>query len=106
MQLLFTAARWETILLVAAFGIITLWRLLQDGSFAGLLRSSDGTFSPGRAQLLVLTVITAVQYLITVLQNPSHLAPIPQNLVTALGGSQGLYLGAKAWSMIGPGRNK
>lgn len=51
-QLLVTVARWETILLVAAFGIVALWRLLQDGSFVGLLRSNDGTFSPGRPRCL------------------------------------------------------
>jgi len=73
MQSLLNAARWELIVFVVAFGVVTLWRLLQDGSFAGLLRASDGTLSPGRIQML--------------------------------GGSQAIYLGAKAWTVF-QDRNK
>lgn len=56
--------------------------------------------SPGRVQLLVLTIMTALQYLLATIHDPSHLPAPPSNLVTALGGSQALYLGAKAWDML------
>jgi len=94
-------ARWETIALVASFGIITLWKLFQSVSFDRLLQSSDGTISPGRVQMLVLTVLTALQYLLTTVHDPTHLPRIPEGLVIAMGGSQAIYLGAKAWSIFG-----
>lgn len=102
MRALATLAHWELILLVSAFGIVTLYKLLQSASFAGLLKSGDGTFSPGRAQMLLLTVFTALQYLLQTLHDPSHLPPISSNLVMAMGGSHALYLGAKAWGIFGP----
>src|SRR6266852_5901567 len=105
MRLLANVARWEMIILIAAFGIVTIWKLFQSASFAGLLRSSDGTLSPGRVQLLVLTVLTAFQYLLATMHDPSHLPPIPASLVLALGGSQAVYIGAKAWSIFGVKRN-
>jgi hypothetical protein len=97
--LLEKVARWEIAFLIAAFGIVTLWKMLEAADFTGLLRSKDGTFSPGRAQMLVLTVMTAFQYLLSTIQDPSHLPTISQNLVMALGGSHAVYLGSKAWSL-------
>jgi hypothetical protein len=105
MRLLANLARWEMVTLIASFGIVTLWKLFQSVSFAGLLRSNDGTLSPGRIQLLVLTVLTALQYVLAMIHDPSHLHPIPSGLVMAMGGSQAVYLGAKAWSIFGPQQN-
>ena len=105
MRWLTNLARWELIILMTAFGIVTLWKLFRSASFAGLLRSGDGTLSPGRIQLLVLTLMTALQYLLATMHDPSHLPTVPSNLVTALGGSQVVYLGLKAWSAFGPKRN-
>jgi hypothetical protein len=101
MRLLANVARWEMMTLMASFAVVTLWKLCQSASLAGLLRSSDGMLSPGRVQLFVLTVLTALQYLLSVIHDPSHFAPIPSNLVMALGGSQVVYLGGKAWSTFG-----
>src|SRR5438105_1081045 len=100
MRLIANVARWETIVLIVLFGVVTLWKLFQSASFAGLIRSSDGTLSPGRVQLLVLTILTAIQYLLATIGDPSHLPAIPSNLVMALGGSQTVYLGAKAWTVF------
>jgi hypothetical protein len=94
-------ARLEITILFACFGAVTLWKLFQTGCFSGLLRSDDGSLSPGRIQLLVLTVLTALQYLLMVLHDPSHLPPISSGLVMGLGGSQSIYLGAKAWGVFG-----
>ena len=96
MQELINAARWEGIILVSAFGFVTMWRLIRSGSMDGLLRAGDGGFSPGRVQLLVLTVFAAMQYLLTTIRDPSQLPVIPAGLVTAVGGSHLLYLGSKA----------
>ena len=97
-------AQWEMIILIVSFGVVTLWKLFQSASFSGLLQSKDkdATFSPGRVQLLVLTILTALQYLLATIHDPSHLPAIPSNLVTALGGSQIVYLGSKAWGTFKP----
>ena len=97
MRFLINAARWEIIFLITALGAVTLWRLFNDGSFVGLLRSRDKSLSPARIQLLMVTVLTAMHYLLSTIHDPSHLPTVPLNLVGVLGGSQSLYLGAKAW---------
>jgi hypothetical protein len=101
MRLLMNVAHWESLTLVVSLGIVTLWKLFQSVSFAGLLRSSDGTLSAGRIQLLVLTILTSLQYLLATMHDPTHLPAIPASLVMALGGSQAVYLGAKAWNIFG-----
>jgi hypothetical protein len=105
MRLLGNAARWELIILITSFGVVTLWRLFKSASLAGLLRSDDGTLSPGRIQLLVLTVLTALQYLLTTIHDPSHVPKIPSTLVAAMGGSQLVYLVSKAWDILPLKRN-
>ena len=105
MKSLETAARWELMVLIGSFGVVCLWQIFRSVTFAGLLRSADGSISPGRIQLLVLTVMTAMQYLLTTIHDPSHLPTLPSNLVTALGGSHLVYLGAKAWSTFQTRRN-
>lgn len=102
MELLMSAARWELIAMITAFGIVTGWRLFNPACLAGLLRSSDRTLSPGRIQLLMLTVLTALQYLLTTLHDPSRIPRLPSALVMAMGGSQLVYLSAKAWDFFGP----
>ena len=96
MELLKNAARWEGIILILGFAIVTLWKLFSTGAFSGLLNSNDGTLSPGRIQLLALTMFTAVQYIITTVDNPTRLPELPGPLVFVLAGSQTVYLGAKA----------
>lgn len=101
MPLLTILSRWAAIVLVAGFAVITCWKLLSGGfRLDGLLRAHDGTFSAGRAQLLVLTIFTAVQYLLQTAQDPSRFPAVPSIFLMALGGSQAAYLGSKAWSMF------
>ena len=105
MRTLAIVARWETIIILVAFAGVTLSKVFLSASFSGLLRSHDGTFSAARAQMLVLTVGTALQYLLAVLHDPSQLPAIPTGMLLALGGSHAIYLGTKAWSLIWPPRN-
>ena len=105
MHTLAIAARWETVVILTAFACVTVLKVLASLGFSGLLRSHDGTLSAGRVQMLVLTVGTALQYLLTVIHNPSQLPTIPQGMLFALGGSQAIYLGAKAWSLFRPPGN-
>ena len=97
-------ARLETIFLVAGFAAVILWKLLTGGiRLEGLLQAGNGDsgFSPGRAQLLAITIFTSMYYLIQTVHEPSRIPQIPSGLVTALGGSQAIYLSGKAWSMLG-----
>jgi hypothetical protein len=96
MQLLVKLAQWEAILLVVAIGAVTLWKVLTTADLSDLLRAADGSFSPGRVQMLMLTIPTAMRYLIATLHDPSRLPDLPQNLLAALGGSHFVYPGASA----------
>lgn len=106
MSTLAIVARWETIVILVALGGVTLSKVFASPSFANLLRSPDGTFSAARAQMLALTSGVAMQYILTVLHNPSQLPAVPTGMLFALGGSHTLYLGAKAWSFFRPKNNR
>jgi len=106
MRMLEAVAHWEAILLIAGFGVVIGWRLIRSAAFGGLLRANDGTFSPGRVQLLVATLGAALEYLLGVLHDPMHLPAIPSGIVMAVGGSQAVYLGLKAWNIFGPGQKR
>lgn len=109
MDLLFKLAEfcgWS--LLLGFFGVV-LWKILSgEISLEGLLDSFDHlgkrSYSPGRAQLLIVTAAVAAKYVMAVIQNPHResLPGLPVELVAALGGSQAIYLGGKAWTTFLP----
>ena len=105
MRSLKSVAEWEIIVIITSTALVSLWKLLKDGSFGGLLRAEDKTLSPGRIQMLMATVLVALQYLLSTIQDPTHLPDISSNLVGVLGGSQLIYLGGKAWDKFGPKPN-
>jgi hypothetical protein len=95
---------WEALLLLAGFLGIVLWRILTSRmSLESLLSTdnADGTtsFSPGRAQLLIFTLIVAMQYVLQVISDPTRFPTIPDSWVAALGGSQAVYLAGKVQSL-------
>jgi hypothetical protein len=104
MRILEVVARWEAILLIAGFGAVIGWKLMRSAAFDGLLRANDGTFSPGRVQLLAATLGAALHYLLAILHDPTRLPTIPSGIVMAVGGSQAVYLGLKAWNIFGRGQ--
>jgi hypothetical protein len=53
-------------------------------------------FSPGRVQLLTLTLLTAFLYILQAAQNPAQLPEVPQELLLILGGSNLVYLVGKS----------
>lgn len=110
-----TAARWGMVILLGGLMAVVLGKLFTGGiPMSGLLTSKDqkskdrtskdntSSFSPGRAQMLMATVLTAMYYLIQVISNPSihELPALPASLVGILGGSHAVYLGAKAWTLF------
>jgi hypothetical protein len=104
------AARWEMIILLGGLMVVVLSKVLAGGiNMSGLLevkRGDDqGSFSPGRAQMMMATLLAAMYYLLQVINNPSadSLPDAPATLVGVLGGSHAIYLGGKlqsAWHLI------
>jgi hypothetical protein len=100
-------------ILFGGIAAVVLFKILTGAiSLSGLLNGaqSDATsgFSLGRAQLLLVTAVSAVYYIVQVFQNPSSssLPGIPPALLGVLGGSQAVYLCGKAWSLFGNGQNR
>jgi hypothetical protein len=102
---------WEGIILLGGFFGVIFWRLFTgEISLDGLLygsrrdRSNDlgysAFFSPGRTQMLIVTIVTAGYYLLQVIHDPTTFPKIPVAWTVALGGSQAIYLGGKAQSML------
>ena len=104
------AARWELIILLVGLLVIVLSKAIGGGrNLSGLMTvkggKDDGAFSPGRAQMMMATLLTAMYYLLQVINNPSadHLPEVPAALVGVLGGSQAIYLGGKVqglWDVL------
>jgi len=92
-------------ILVIGFFIVILWKLMTgEISLHQLLEGDDAagfsSFSPGRAQLLITTLLTGLNLIVSTAKNPSAGIPAqPDWLVASLGGSQAVYLLGKAWSM-------
>jgi hypothetical protein len=87
-------------------GIIAVRLLTGSINTTGLLRSKspqrDESISPARVQLLIFTLATAGSYLTQILKlrGTLQLPDVPQNTLIALGGSNGLYLGTKAYAFL------
>ena len=91
---------WETLFLVYGLVGLVVASLASGGiNTNGLLfgTKGDGTtyLSPERVQLLLITLVTAFQYLQTVAQNPTILPPVDGTWLALLGGSHIVYLGGK-----------
>ena len=101
---LVAAARWEMIVLIGGLMIVVVGKIFTGGiNLSGLLTVSkdDPSFSPGRAQMLMATVLTAMYYLLQVIDKPAadSLPPLPGTLVGIVGASQAIYLGGKVQSL-------
>jgi hypothetical protein len=73
-----------------------------DGRTHGRKKEDTLYFSPERVQLLLFTLGAASYYLTLVLNNPNPgtFPPLPGSWPAALGGSNALYLGGKAYSRL------
>src|SRR5712664_1688430 len=103
MQRLVKVAHWVTLaVLVFLIGVVflkfILGRISLDGLFSGDRHDGTDYFSFGRAQLLVCTVVVAVNYVRQVTASPllNSLPDLPRTTLTLLGGSQLFYLVGKA----------
>jgi hypothetical protein len=96
---------WEGIIVVGGFFAVIAWRLFtgeigMDYLLYGDRRDRTTFLSPGRTQLLIVTILTAGYYLLQVIHDPTTFPKIPVAWVVALGGSHAIYLGGKAQSLL------
>jgi len=68
----------------------------------GMRRDGTRYFSPERVQLLIATIVVAAMYFADAVQGAAtgQLPDIPAGWLAMLGGSQAIYLGGKAISML------
>lgn len=95
--LLFIVCLSATIIIQLLIGVINTRHLLYG-------RKADGRlyFSPERVQLLLFTIWVALSYLLTVIENrgSGKLPDISYTTLALLSGSNMIYLGGKAYSML------
>lgn len=95
----------EALVLLGALFFLVTSSLLSGGiNTRGLLqgRKGDGTtyFSPERVQLLLITLGTAFQYLLSVWKDPSHFPAVDSTWLTLFGGSHVIYLSGKLGAFL------
>jgi len=109
MELLSEVIRWEIQIFILALAGLTGLKLLSReintsgllyGRISGRKRGQDQYFSPERVQLLIFTVGGGLYYLSLVLNNPDPgvFPAIPDSWPMAMGGSNVIYLGGKAYA--------
>jgi hypothetical protein len=88
---------FAVVLLKIATGEISLAYLLYTRDTAG-----NWSYSPGRMQLLIFTVVVAGTYLHSVMVSPASgsLPDLSPNVLAVLGGSHATYLGSKAFTAL------
>src|SRR5688572_17546967 len=105
MDTLSTVLRYEMlIMLMVLMGIIAYRLLVRQINTKGLLldKTSGRAFSPGRLQLLVVTLAIALYYILMVIdtKDTGKLPDLPNEYLVALGGSHVIYLGGKVYGML------
>ena len=105
MDFLIKAVGWELVFFLSALTAIVIFQLMTRRiNTAGLLRTklgrSRGQLSPHRVQLLLITIGTAMYYVLQVSDTAKSgtLPDIPETWPAVLGGSNLLYLGGKAYA--------
>lgn len=91
---------WEGLAFLFVLSAIVAVRILTGslrtrGLIAGTTASGSQFVSASRVQLLIVTLVAAVQYVTQVWQSPGTFPDIPQNWLLFFGGSHVLYLGSK-----------
>lgn len=106
MDSLVTFVRFEVWIFVLGLMFIVGYQILTGKINAKEMlfdkENNNGTVSPGRVQLLMLTMISAIYYISKVVnnQNPEQLPAVPEELIWVLAGSNTVYLGGKARSIL------
>ena len=102
MNTLSTVLRYEVFFALTALVVIIAYRLLTGQiNTRGLLRDKVGgrAISPGRLQLLIVTLLIIIYYVMKVLETKKF-PNMPQEFVLALGGSNLVFLGGKFYGLL------
>ncbi|HEY0004004.1 MAG TPA: hypothetical protein VGB17_04270 [Pyrinomonadaceae bacterium] len=105
MDALSMALNYEMLFLLTGLVVLITYRLLTNRiNMRGLLldKTSGRAFSPGRLQLLIVTVVIALYYLLMVFdtRETGRLPNMPDEFLLALGGSNVVYLGGKLYGLL------
>jgi NADH:ubiquinone oxidoreductase subunit H len=98
-----TMLRWEIGLFLGGLAAIIFYQMLTGRiNTSGLLqeKTGKGELSWVRVQSLFFTFIFAVIYITQVVDHPTQLPKVPQEMVALLGGSNLAYLGGKAYNLL------
>src|SRR5262245_9058329 len=101
--LLISFARWTVFLFVGGLAATVVIKLLTGSINTQRLlygTRSDGTryFSPGRVQLLIVTIMISFEYLLNAVNAEAGKMPtLPDEALKLLGVSNAFYLSGKAW---------
>ena len=107
METLVIFAQFEIWFFLAILALLIGYQMLTGRiNTKGLLHDKKdkktGGISPGRVQLLVLTLAGAGYYLLLTIENghPTEFPEVPEELLALVGGSNLVYLGSKVRSML------
>ncbi|MDQ3802231.1 MAG: hypothetical protein M3416_00010 [Acidobacteriota bacterium] len=105
MSTLSEVLRYEMLFLLVGLIVLVAYRLLtQQINTKGLLldKASGRAFSPGRLQLLIVTMGIAIYYMLMVFETeePGRFPDLPNEFLLALGGSHVFYLGGKLYGLL------
>ena len=102
MNTLATVLKYELLVLLTALAALLAYRMItQQINVTGLLmdKTSGRAISPGRIQMLIVTLGIAGYYLMLVVdsKNKGQLPELPNEYIVALGGSHSMFLLGKLW---------
>ena len=86
-------------LLFSLTGVVAYQLLTGKINLKGLLEDKEkGGLTLERVQLIAFTMISALYFILHVINDPSQFPTLPPEMVTLMGGSSLVYLGGKAYS--------
>ena len=105
METLGIILRYELLILLLVLIAIIAYKLLtRQINTNGLLldKTSGRAISPGRLQMLAITLMIAVYYVFLVMdtEDTGRLPDLPNEFLIALGGSHAVYLSGKLYGML------
>src|SRR5271165_5744603 len=109
MDFLLMVVRWEVLIFLLGLAGIVAYQLLTGeintryllyGTVTGRKENDGRYFSPERVQLLVFTLGAALYYLMQAMTTAKSgkFPDIPESWPVAMGGSNAIYLGGKAYA--------
>ena len=105
MNTLVIILRYEIWILLITLSAVIFYQLVTGRiNTRGLLRDkiSGRSFSPGRLQLLIVSLAGAFYYLLMIFnsENPGELPEVPSSLLMMVAGSHVFYLGGKLTGLL------